>query len=217
MLPLHNKIKLSWEPQHAHHPLGGISNTTRCQATVRRKTGSVVRSLEQSVLTKTRWVKFASVFSLICSPQNKYNIINQVRTTQKAFFTLAIFKKFVYKALQINPCCPTPNCWSTNTKQLWPETNHELQSPVGGSKGENGLMQQGPGMPSLTQMTAACPGQARRQTFILKNKDSQKNLLLHSRIAVFTMTTRLERSFDILFSFSWLWRYQFSPFLRVFL
>lgn len=110
MLPLHNKIKLSWEPQHALHPLGGISNTTRCQATVRRKTGSVVRSLEQSVLTKTRWVKFASVFSLICSPQNKYNIINQVRTTQKAFFTLAIFKKFVYKALQTNPCCPIPNC-----------------------------------------------------------------------------------------------------------
>lgn len=68
MLPQHNKIKLSWEPQHAHHPLSDISNTMQCQATVRRKTGSVVRSLEQCVLTKTRWVKFASVFFLNLFP-----------------------------------------------------------------------------------------------------------------------------------------------------
>lgn len=37
-----------------------------------------------------------------------------------------------------------------------------------------------------------CPGQAPCQTFIHKNKDSQGNLLPHSKIAVFLVTERLE-------------------------
>lgn len=45
---------------------------------------------------------------------------------------------------------------------------------------------------SLTQMEDVCPGQAQGQTFIHKNKDSQENLLPHSKIAVFLVTERLE-------------------------
>lgn len=85
------------------------------------------------------------------------------------------------------------NFWFINTEQFWLGTKHELQSPAGGGKGENGTTHAADwDALSLTQMGDACPGQAQCQTFILKNKDSQENLLPHSKIAVFIVTERLE-------------------------
>jgi len=51
---------------------------------------------------------------------------------------------------------------------------------------------------SLTQIGDVCPGQARCQTFILQNNDSQESLLPHSKIAVFIVTERLEGQESIL-------------------
>lgn len=137
--------------------------------------------------------KIHQCFSWFPPPNQILLIIKQVKTTLKAFFALANFKKFIYEASQVNTYCPTCNFGFINTEQFWLGTKHELQSPAGGGKGENSTTHTVDwDALSLTQMEDVCPSQAQRQTFILKNKDSQENLLPHSKIAVFIVAERLD-------------------------
>lgn len=132
------------------------------------------------------------MFFLISHPNQVLHIIKQVKTTLKAFFALANFLKFIYVVLQVNTF---PNLqfliyehkavltgnktWTEVTCWRWPREDGPTQAVDWDAL-------------SLTQMENVCPSQAQCQTFIHKNKDSQENLLPHSKIAVFLVTERLK-------------------------